>query len=71
MYGYAQVNFTPHPQAHAQVQGRAAGYWPVPMNGRPGTMGLGVGVGAQGIMGPGQPVVVGGPGKGGAGAPGR
>ena len=67
MYSFAQVNFAPHNQAQAQAQGRATGYWSVPMNGRPGVMG----VGGQGMMGPGQPMVVGGPGKGGAGVPGR
>jgi transcription factor SPT20 len=34
-------------------------------------IGVGVGVGGQGMMGPGQPVVVGGPAKGGAAVPGR
>jgi hypothetical protein len=69
LYNYPQMNFPTHAQA-AQAQGRAAAaYWQ--MSGRPGMMGVGVGVGGQGMMGPGQPVVVGGPGNGGATVPGR
>ena len=71
VYGYAPMNFAAH--AQVQAQGRA-GYFQMGMGSRPAMMGVGVGVGGQGMMGAmqgsGQPVVVG-PGKGGVGVPGR